>query len=318
MRIAVIGGSGYIGTRLAAALARGGHDVRVYATSTGRLDPASVAPLDVRDADALARALAGADCAINLAAPAPDAPGAAPHDAISVGGAIHLARAADANDVRRLVFLSTVAVYGLDRPLARETAPLRPFDDYGRGKARAEAIYTQWAAADARRALTIVRPSAVFGEGGGGNVCALIEHLRRGRFVMAGDGGNRKSIAYVDNLVDFVVARLADAPGPQVYNYADKPDLTTRELIAKIRALLPEPGRAPARVPYALALAGGYAGDALAALVRRPFALSGARVRKFRAETTVATDAALATGFVARVTLDDALARTVASVVAKA
>ena len=315
MRIAVIGGSGYIGSRLVAALARRGHDVRAYAASPAR-DAAAVAPLDVRDADALAHALAGTDCAINLAAPATDASGAT-HEAVSVGGAANLVRAADANGLRHLVFLSTVAVYGLARPLAREDAPLQPFDDYGRAKARTEAIYRDWTTADARRALAIVRPSAVFGEGGGGNVRALIEHLRRGRFVMVGDGSNRKSIAYVDNLVDFIAARVGDAPGPQVYNYADPPDLTTGELIAKIRALLPGAGPEPARVPYAVALAGGYACDALAAITRRTFALGSARVRKFRAETTVATDAARATGFVPRVTLDDALARTVASVVAE-
>ncbi|MDC8014848.1 NAD-dependent epimerase/dehydratase family protein [Tahibacter soli] len=311
MKIAVIGGSGHIGTRLVAALARHGHDVRAYATSAGR---GEAAPLDVRDADALTRALTGADGAINLAAPPPDARGAALHDAVTVGGATNLVRAAAANGVARLAFVSTVAVYGLDAPLAREDAPLAPFDDYGRAKARAESIYAAWAAAGANRDLTIVRPSAVFGEHGGGNVRALIDHLARERFVMVGDGANRKSIAYVGNLADFVAARLDAAAGVQVYNYADKPDLSTRELIAKIRALLPAPGREPAHVPYALALAGGYACDALAALVRRPFALGSARVRKFRAETTVNVDAALATGFVARVSLDEALSRTVASV----
>lgn len=310
MKIAVIGGSGYIGTRLVGALARRGHDVRAYAASAGAT---ACVPLDVRDADALTRALVGVDGAINLAAPPPDVRGAL-HDAVTVGGATNLVRAAAANGVARLAFVSTVAVYGLAAPRARENAPLATFDDYGRAKARAEAVYAAWAAGDARRSLAIVRPSAVFGEGGGGNVRALIEHLARGRFVMVGDGANRKSIAYVDNLVDFVAARLDAAPGVHVYNYADQPDLAMRELIEKIRALLPAPGREPARVPYALALAGGYACDVLAALARRPFALGSARVRKFRAETTVSVDAALATGFVAPVSLDEALARTVASV----
>lgn len=308
MKIAVIGGSGHIGTRLVTALTQRGDDVRAYAH-------AGTSPLDVRDAGALVRALAGVDAVVNLAAPAPDTRGAALHDAVTVGGATNLVRAATAQGVARIVFVSTVAVYGLDRPLAREDAPLAPFDDYGRAKARAEAIYAAWANDDARRALTIVRPSAVFGEHAGGNVRALIEHVARGRFVMVGDGANRKSIACVDNLADFIAARLGDAPGAHIYNYADKPDLTTQELVTQIRALLPSPPRAPARVPYALALAAGYAGDALAALTGRAFALDSARVRKFRAETTVATDAALATGFVARVPLDEALARAVASAV---
>lgn len=315
MNIIVVGGSGFIGTRLVGALLAGGHAVRIFDKAVSAAYPERVTLGDVRDAKALRLALQGIDCAINLAAEHRDdvRPTHLYFD-VNVGGAKHLVAAAEAERVQRLLFVSSVSVYGLEQPMADESARLAPCNDYGRSKVQAEAVYAAWAAHEpAVRALTVLRPCVVFGEGNRGNVHTLIDHIRRHRFIMVGRGDNRKSIAYVGNLVDFIFAQIDNAPGRHLYNYADKPDLSTDELVQNIRSLLPGSRRNRLHLPYPPALAVGYLFDALAALRGRPLSISSARIRKFCADTRIAADAAAHSGFRARISLLDGLARTIAS-----
>jgi nucleoside-diphosphate-sugar epimerase len=318
MNIVVLGGSGFIGSRLVSELLAAGHRVRIFDRRASVLHPDRVTFGDVRDLDAVTAALAGCDCAIGLAAEhADDVRPVSLYRDVNVGGAANLVRAAAAQQVQRLLFVSSVSVYGLAQPLASESSPLRPSHPYGHSKVEAEAIHARWAEADPEhRSLVIVRPCVVFGEGNRGNVHALIDHIRRRRFVMIGDGRNRKSIAYVGNLVDFLCRSIHAPPGIHCYNYADKPDLDTGTLVAEIRALLPGHRPTRARLPYALALAIGYGFDLLSRWRARPASISSARVRKFCADTSVAADAAFATGFRPRVTLREGLARTIARVIA--
>jgi nucleoside-diphosphate-sugar epimerase len=315
MNIVVLGGSGFIGSRLVSELIAAGHSVRIFDKRPSAAHSGLVTLGDIRDAAAVTAALVGCDCAVNLAAEhADDVRPVSLYYEVNVGGAQNLLRAAEANGVMRLLFVSSVSVYGLDQPLADESSPLLPSNDYGRSKAAAEAEYLAWVHALAtQRSLLMVRPCVVFGEGNRGNVHNLIDHIRRRRFVMIGSGENRKSIAYVGNLVGFLCACVEAPVGVQVYNYADKPDFSTRELVDTIRTLLPEAGTTRLRLPYAMALALGYVFDALAWLRGRPMAISSARVRKFCADTRIAADAVRATGFTPRVDLKQALALTIAS-----
>jgi len=314
MNITVLGGSGFIGTRLVGALQAAGHRVRILDRRPSTAHPELVVIGDVRDAAAVDAVLAHCDCVINLAAEhGDDVQPASLYFDVNVGGAEQVVRAADAQGVRRIVFVSSVAVYGLEQPLADESSAIRPGNDYGRSKAQAEAVYRGWAAQSAaQRSLVLLRPSVVFGEGNHGNVYNLIDHIRRHRFVMVGSGDNRKSIAYVGNLVDFILTRLDADPGTQLFNYADKPDPSTRELVGRIRTLLPGHRRTRVHLPYAVALAAGYLFDAAARLSGRSLSISSTRVRKFCADTRIATTALEREGFVARVSIDEGLARMIA------
>ena len=314
MKICVIGGSGFIGTRLIDRLLVARHQVSIFDKAPSLAYPALVTLGDVRDARALEAAVAGCDLAIMLAAEHRDdvRPRSLYH-AVNVGGAHNLVQAASAQNLVRLMFVSSVAVYGLRQPLADECAPLRPDDAYGRSKVDAEAVYRAWAQADADRCLSIVRPCVVFGEGNRGNVYTLIDHLRRGRFAMVGSGGNRKSIAYVGNLVDFLVARLDAGAGTEIFNYADKPDFSTCELIDELRSLMPAGTARERRIPYAVAMAGGYALD-LAGLRRgKPFGIGSLRIRKFCTDTRVSSEAAYGTGFRPAVSIREGLVRMIAA-----
>jgi nucleoside-diphosphate-sugar epimerase len=314
MKIVVVGGSGFIGTRLVSDLVQAGHDVAIYDLAASARHPGRVTLGDVRDTAALTRALAGADCVVNLAAEHRDdvRPESRYFD-VNVNGAASLIAAARANSVHRIVFVSSVAVYGLDQPDADETARITPVGGYGRSKAEAEDVYRDWQSGDDAHMLLLLRPCVVFGEGNCGNVYNLIEQIRRRRFLMIGSGANRKSMAYVGNMVGFLHAQLEAPPGLHLYNYADKPDKNMVELAAAIGRTMGRSHMPRLALPYWLAYAIGAVCDAVAALTGRSLPVSRARVRKFCADTRINADAAQRTGYTPACTIDEGLARMIAA-----
>jgi nucleoside-diphosphate-sugar epimerase len=317
MNLVVLGGSGFIGSRLVEELLRQGHDVRNVDIAASSTHAERTTLADVRDESAMRRVLSRCDGVINLAAAhGDDVRPVSLYEEVNTVGACNITRAADACGVARIVFVSSAAVYAPDEVLAQESSALLPATPYGRSKARAEAVYLDWANADlARRSLTMLRPCVVFGEGARGNVHRLIEQIRRRRFVMIGRGGNRKSIAYVGNFVDFLCTQVDNACGAHVCNYADQPDLSTRELVDMVSHQLPRGALDRVCVPYPLALAAGFLLDAVAVMRGRP-AVARTRIAKFCSDTRLATTALARTGFRARTSHSEALARAVAYAIA--
>lgn len=320
MRTTVIGGSGFIGTRLVGELLRRGHDVVNLDLRPSSAHPDVTTIGDVCEPADVRTAVRGADVVVNLAAEhRDDVRPVERYTAVNVGGARTLAAAVEAEGVQRLVFTSSVAVYGLGRPHPAEDAPARPFNEYGRTKLEAEGVLRAWAGRDPSRRLEILRPCVVFGEGNRGNVHTLAAQIASGRFLMIGGGANRKSMAYVGNVADWLAGAVEGgaAPGVRTTNYADGPDLTTRELVDLVQSSLAQPGGSGPRVrrslPLPVGLAAGLALDGLARVSGRTFPVSAVRVRKFAAETTVDTARLRSSGFVPAYALTDALRRTLAA-----
>jgi len=313
-RVLVVGGSGFIGTRLVTVLLERGHDVTIFDRQTSARHPQLTTVGDVRSAEELTVASAGHDAIVHLAAEhRDDVQPLALYEEVNVDGARALIAAAEANGIERIVFTSTVAVYGLDKNNAAEDSVPEPFNEYGRTKLAAETLFRAWAGASPKRSLTIVRPSVVFGEGNRGNVYNLAKQIASGRFLMVGDGSNRKSMSYVGNIVEFLADSLAAGPGVTLSNFADKPDLSTSELITLLRADMGITHSGGVRLPLWLGLAGGHVLDAVARLTRRTFPISAIRIRKFASDTTVNTERLLATGYTPRYSIEEALSRTIAA-----
>jgi len=265
---------------------------------------------DVRDVDGLVDAIGGsAETIVNLAAVhRDDVRPRSLYNEVNVGGARACCEAARRVGARTIMFTSSVAVYGFSDREIFEDAPIAPFNDYGRTKAEAEDVYRAWQAEDPHgRRLVVVRPTVVFGEGNRGNVYALMRQIASLWFVMVGDGSNRKSIAYVENLVAFLVWTRTLGPGLHVFNYVDKPDLDMNQLVATIRRSMGERND-HLRVPYALALPLGAVADLAARILRRPLPISTIRLRKF-VSSSVYGNGGARTGFDPPVGLEEALTR---------
>lgn len=313
MRVLVVGGSGFIGTRLIADLRDAGHEVTNLDLRPSTRWPEITTVGDVTVATDVAAAVDGVEAVVNLAAEhRDDVRPVSRYDAVNVGGARTLVEACEGSTVRTIVFTSSVAVYGLGKPRPDESAPTEPFNDYGRTKLEAEGIYKSWASDDPGRSLTIVRPCVVFGEGNRGNVWTLATQVATGRFRFVGDGSNKKSMAYVGNVAAFLARAVAGEPGTTLLNYADVPDLTTRELVDLMsRELGVTISARP--IPLPLGLAAGHVLDLAARVTGRTFPVSAIRVEKFAAETTVDASAVDRTGFVRPHAIRDALSSTLAA-----
>ena len=315
--VVVVGGSGFIGTRLCARLKAADRTFAIVdrGVSSAYPDESCVAEVG---SPAFGEAVPPSAAIINLAAEhRDDVRPASRYEEVNVGGARAVCAVANRNDVRLIVFSSSVAVYGDVAECTDECAVPKPANPYGRSKLAAEEVYRQWQAEDpAERTLVVVRPAAVFGEGGRGNVNLLLSQVAASRFVMVGAGRNVKSLAYVENVAAFIEFALSFTPGVHVYNYVDKPDLAVHELIAFVRGEVGRTPRVRMRVPYAAAYLVGGLFDVARSVSRRPFSISAERVRKFAASTQFGT-AVGETGFVPPVALRDGLAATVRHLLAK-
>jgi nucleoside-diphosphate-sugar epimerase len=230
---------------------------------------------------------------------------------VNVGGARNICLVAREKGVKTIIFTSTVAVYGFAPIGTDESGKIAPFNDYGRTKYEAEQIYKAWQAeAPDERALVIIRPTVIFGEQNRGNVHNLLKQIASGKFVMIGDGNNRKSMAYVENVAAFIEYSMSFKPGVHTYNYIDKPDFTMNTLVGKVNSMLGRSSKIGFRLPFSVGYLIGKCFDVVSAVTGKRFAISSIRVKKFCANSVFNT-AVESTGFVPPVPLEEALENTV-------
>ena len=312
MKVLVIGGSGFIGSRLIELLVTAHHDVTNLDLRSSEQFNSLTTIGDVRIRENVESAARGCEAIVNLAAEhRDDVRPIELYETVNVYGAQVVAEVATALDVNRIVFTSSVAVYGLDKVGPTEESPTDPFNEYSRTKLAAEGILRDWAQRSADRSLSIVRPSVVFGEGNRGNVDTLIRAIAARRFVMTGRGTNRKSMSYVGNVSAFLASRLESDPGVFIFNYADTPDLTSRQIVDTVADALAIPLRVPFALPMRVGLFAGWIFDLISRITGRSMPISAIRVRKFCAETSVDTARLRASGFRAPYELREALHRTI-------
>ena len=309
--IDLIGGSGFIGTRLASRLESSSSPFQILDKVPSGRFPAAYRPVDVRDLESLRSGLNGGPI-VNLAAEhRDDVRPVSLYNEVNVQGAENICRVASEKGVTKIIFTSTVAVYGFAQPGTDETGAIAPFNEYGRSKYEAEKVFRRWQHENsAYRSLVIVRPTVVFGEQNRGNVYNLLKQLASGRFLMVGKGTNYKSMAYVENTAAFLEHALSLGPGVAVYNYVDKPDFDMNTLIQTVRSEMGLVSGHRIRIPYVAGMGIGYLFDLAASVSGRSFPVSSVRVRKFCATTQFETTVDR-TGFVGPVTLVDGLKKTV-------
>lgn len=230
---------------------------------------------------------------------------------VNVAGTKNVLDKMDEMGVKHLIFTSSVAIYGLDKENPDENHPEDPFNHYGKSKWQAEQVIKEWYDKDPEgKSVTIIRPTVIFGEKNRGNVYNLLRQIASGKFLMIGKGQNKKSMAYVGNVVAFIKHRLdLTEEGYHVFNYVDKPDLTMTSLLKVIEKSLNK--KIPSiRIPIWLGFLGGYGFDILAFLTRKKLAISSVRVKKFVATTQFDATKVHSSGFKAPYTLEEGLDRT--------
>ncbi len=214
MLYAISGGAGFLGLHLSRRLLADGHAVRTL--DVAPLDEPELEPDveelrgDVRDPRAARDLCAGADVVVHAAAALPIQASRAAIRSVNVGGTATVLAAARDAGVRRVLFVSSTAVYGVPEvhPISEGT-PLSGVGSYGTSKIEAEEVCRAFA----RRGLetVILRPKTFIGPERLGVFEILFDWIREGRRIyILGDGSNRYQLLAVDDLVEAVLA-AADA-----------------------------------------------------------------------------------------------------------
>jgi len=313
MKILITGGSGFIGTRLVDELLKEKHTVKIYDKVISEKYPQLTTIGDVRELKQLTEATKDIDIIYNLAAEhADNVTPLSLYEDVNVGGAINVVKAAKANKIKRIVFTSSVAIYGLNRGTPDESMDAQPFNEYGRTKYEAEKVFLEWQKENDEHNLQIVRPAVVFGERNRGNVYNLINQIVSGKFAMIGDGKNKKSMGYVGNITLFLASLAQAEKSLDIFNFAGKNDLSTNEIVAIVKDEM-SIQKEFARIPYPIGLMGGHFLDLISKLTGKKFPVSAVRVEKFVAETTVSTKHLFESGFEEKYSLEDGLRRMIQS-----
>lgn len=310
MRITLIGASGFVGTRLIDLL-RNEHELRNIDLEASHFFPELTVYGDVRDPQQMDSLLSGTDMVVLLAAKhRDDVTPTSLYYQTNVNGMRNVLNAMERNGVKRLLFFSSVAIYGLNKDNPDESFTADPFNHYGKSKWQAESLVQEWYKTHNDWNIDVIRPTVIFGERNRGNVYNLLNYLAKGYFINVGRGTNVKSMAYVGNVVAFVkylIDNITD--GYNVFNYVDKPDLDMNHLTELVCRTLGK--RLPSvRLPYWIGMAGGYFFDAIAFIFRIKPTISSVRIKKYCSTTQYDSTKAHNTGFVPPYTLSEGLTRT--------
>ena len=311
-KITVIGGSGFVGTNLCRQLALKQQDFEIIDLKMSNQFPEKCKIADVRDAETLRNTITG-DVVVNLAAVhRDDVRDKSEYQHTNVDGAENVALVCDEKGIKKIVFTSTVAVYGFAEPGTDESGAINPFNEYGRTKFEAEEKLRAWHA-NGDNSLIIVRPTVIFGEGNRGNVFNLLNQIASGKFLMVGKGENKKSMAYIGNIVAFLETCISTEQKYGVYNYVDTPDLTMNALVSQVRAKLKGKEGVGLRLPYWLGLILGYTADLVSKISGKNLPVSSIRVKKFSSSTEFKSEKASLENFEAPFPLSYGVERTLQS-----
>ncbi len=319
--VLVTGASGTVGPFLISHLLNRGCKVRALVRSESSADrirgPVELMIGDITDGLKLSQACSGVRYVFHLAARLhvnnPTSAHHADYIRTNVVGTRHLARAAQKEGVNRLVFFSTISLYGPSRQgeVFTEESPLRPTSWYAQTKAEAEKIVLS------ETGGVILRVSAVYGPAMRGNYRTLFLAIKNRLFVPVGPGNNRRTVVYVSDACDAALVATAhpEAEG-KIYNVTDGKLHTFAEIIETMSRTL---GRRPpfAHFPIGAARLAAKGLDAGLRITGRNDRAGTRAIEKLLEDAAVSGDKIRQLGFHPQVGLEEGWRRTVMEMTGK-
>jgi nucleoside-diphosphate-sugar epimerase/choline dehydrogenase-like flavoprotein len=267
--VLVTGAPGWLGTRLVELLREGfpgidGFDAagprrRLRCLIHPAADPtplsAGAAAIDVVRGALPDPAAARAICAnaagatlFHIAGVIHPARGTEEFERVNVEGTRELVRAAIDAGVRRIVAVSSNSPFGFNpAPDHRfdERSPYQPYMGYGRSKQRMELLIRE-AQESGKIETVIIRPPWFYGPHQPPRQTLFFKMIREGRFPILGDGSQRRSMTYVDNLCQgLLLAAGSERANGQAYWIADERPYSILEIVETVRDLLEGEFRLP-------------------------------------------------------------------------
>lgn len=256
----ITGATGQLGSHIAEQLVTQGKPVRAVVrpgADTSYLHSLGVAAVEAGcdDAHSLQQALAGADVVYHCAARVSDWGPWSAFQAGIVDVAKQVLDAARAAGVGRVLFVSSISVYGHPKvqpgQLISEGSPLAQNmwwrDYYARAKVLAEELAWEYPSA-----LTVVRPSWIYGPRDRVTIPRVVPALRAQRVPLIGSGDNLLNLIYAADVARGCIL-AGENPGAvgQAFNLSSRGELTQRQMVDTLTDALGLP-RVQRRVPFFL------------------------------------------------------------------
>ena len=178
---------------------------------------------------------------------------------VNYQGTVNLCKALEKTTLpKAFIFVSTVAVYGVEfGDNISEEHPLKGETPYALSKIQAEQYLTEWCTRNNVK-LGIIRPSLIAGPNAPGNLGAMVNGIKTGKYLSIGGGTARKSVLMVQDIAN-LIPKLVEKGG--VYNVCDDVQPSFRELEIIISNQLNK--KQPKAIPFFVAKAMALVGDVL-------------------------------------------------------
>lgn len=277
--VLVTGASGFVGLHLVRRLIAEGRNVHAiqHRQRAAIVEGASWFTADLTDCD-LGSLVKDVETIFHLAAVvshADDAASAESMKKLNVDATLRLARAAKDAGVSRFVFVSSVAACERGSSVKVDELNGSPVSNYGKSKLDAEKALLELS--NDRFAVTVLRPTALFGEFHTGSVQELARAINRRYFAMLGRGDNHVNFLYIEDFVDVITAvEVEGASYGEVFIVSDEPQ-RLNDFVGLITQQL-RPGAYIPSIPLQFAKIVGLAFDGISKLSGRSMPLSGHRV----------------------------------------
>ena len=246
--VLVTGATGAVGPCVVHALNQEGFRIRTFsadAPAPGMLpEKVEVVIGDVTDMGAIQAAMQGVDAVVHMAALLhivnPTEAMYEKYERVNVGGTRAVVEAAISAGVKRIVLFSTIAIYGASNgKVLSEMSPVHPDTIYARTKLAAERIFMSAKDTDGQPLGVVLRLGAVYGSRIKGNYEQLVHALARHRFVPIGNGLNRRTLVYDEDVGQAAVLAVTHpAAAGRIFNVTDGCFHTLKEIIKSICAAL--------------------------------------------------------------------------------
>lgn len=247
-KVFVSGATGAVGPRVVEALLDAGHMVRTFsldAIDTHTLPKGADHVIgDITNFKEVRSALFGCNAVIHLAALVheadPSMQSYLQYDRINIGGTSTVVNAAIEAHIERLVYFSTINVYGPTRgKIVTETFPTAPDTFYARTKLSAEKFVLEAHDPNGAPIGVVLRLGTVYGSRIKGNYNQLLHALAKHRFIPIGSGHNRRTLVYDKDVANAAVLALMHPKATgNIYNVTDGTFHPVHEILSTLSSCL--------------------------------------------------------------------------------
>lgn len=232
-RILITGGTGFLGVHLARLFLKKGYVVTLFdqadLDAKDLIGKVKVIKGDIRNKEEVQKAIAGNSYVVHAAAALPIQRTQKIIYGVNIDGTKNVLEASLENNVERLVFISTTAVYGVPKHLPeKEDSPLDPIGYYGKSKIAAENLCLQFDKLGLQ--TNILRPKSFLGTERLGVFELWFEAIYSGhRVYILGNGKNKYQLLAVEDVASAVDKALTSSHHGEIFNIGAKEFQTWRK-----------------------------------------------------------------------------------------